>query len=126
MGDDEQGVNVSPRFITASPRKFSAYVLDPQHASGKAAIVVDRFGYRPNSQEDATALASSYVAQASECLRTGNFRLGMRDEFGHRYTIPILIRQVTVLSGWLLRPDGTLALVTPFAGFAKVQREGQR
>ena len=75
--------------------------------------------YRPRSQEDADALLATYVEQARERFFRGDHTIGERDRYGQRYTIEIELRGTLVLSGWILRPDGTLWLATPFVGFSR-------
>jgi hypothetical protein len=110
------------RVVAADPRKFSAYVLVPDHPSGKDRIFLELLGYRPRSEEDARTLVATYVAQASERLSRREYTVGRRDHHGQRYTIEIELGNVVILSGWILRPDGTLWLATPFTGFADQER----
>ncbi len=122
--DDPQGNDRTPSMptihsVAGDPRKFSAYVLAPGNASGKDRTFLGLFGFRPRSEEDADALLSSYLAQAQEKLARREYTLGERDEHGQRVTIEIDVKDRTVLSGWLLRPDSTLWLITPFSGFAR-------
>jgi hypothetical protein len=119
-----QGANgdlppIAPVRIIADPRKFTEYVLVPDHPKGKDRIFIDRLGYRPRSDEDAQTLVQTYVSQAKERIAAREFRLGETDEFGQRVTIEIELRGTTNLSGWILQPGGTLWLVTPFAGVAR-------
>jgi hypothetical protein len=111
-----------PRLIVAHPRKFSEYVLVPGRSGGKDGVFLGLLGYRARSQEDAEELSATYVAQARARLTGGEFVTGKEDEFGVRYVIDIDLRGFTVRSAWLLRPDGTLALVTPFSGFVRKKR----
>jgi uncharacterized protein DUF6883 len=110
---------IAPSRVIADPRKFTEYVLVPGHSTGKDRIFIDRLGYRPRSEEDARNLVETYVAQARERITARTYELGEADEFGQRLTIEIELRGTTVLSGWILRPDGTLWLATPFTGFAR-------
>ncbi|MDP9370256.1 MAG: hypothetical protein M3Q03_18615 [Chloroflexota bacterium] len=93
-------------------------MLVPNHPTGKDHIFIDRLGYRPRNEEDAYELADIYVAQAQIRMAAGEFELGERDEFGQRITIVVEVRGLRLRSGWLFQPDGTLALATPFTGFA--------
>ena len=116
--DDDPSSFGTPVRITANPKNFSAYVLVPNHPTGKDHIFIDRLGYRPRNDEDARALANAYVNQAHDQVAAGTFELGGGDEFGRRIMIVVEIRGLRLRSGWLLRPDGTLVLATPFTGFA--------
>lgn len=81
------------------------------------------FGYAAGDSE---ALANSFAQQGAANFDAGNFMMGNLDQFGQRITIPIRLvgqgdaagRATTVLSGWMITPEGTVRLVTPFAGFA--------
>jgi hypothetical protein len=118
-GPNGDAPSIVPVDIVADPRKFSEYVLVPDHPKGKDRIFVARLGYRPRSEEDARVLAQTYVSQALERIAAGEYAVGDGDEFGQRVTIEIELRGTTILSGWILQPGGTLWLVTPFAGFAR-------
>ena len=121
-GDRARQAHIVPREVTADPRNFSEYVLDPENADGKDYIFVEMLGYRHRSLEDAAQLSIAYVAQAQEQLAACAYRLGSNDKFGHRVTIEIALGNLVLLSGWILRPDSVLALATPFAGFAPRSR----
>jgi hypothetical protein len=127
--NDEESIDATdassptvPRLVTANPRKFSHYVLVPGHESGKDAIFLGRFGYRPHNQEDARSLAALYVAQAQAKLAAGDYTTREDDEFGRRYVIEIELHDTVIRSAWLLRPNGALDLITPFSGFARRRR----
>lgn len=121
-GDREPDRDEVPHVIVADPRKFSEYVLQPANADGKDHVFIKMLGYRSGSEEDARVLATAYVAQARECLMHGAYTLGSEDKWGRRLTIEIELKGLILRSGWLLRPDGTLWLATPFAGFAPQAR----
>jgi hypothetical protein len=117
---DEEGGGHPPLaipHITADPRKFSEYVLDPENAEGKDGIFIDLFGYRTRSDEDAKALVALYVDQARKSLAGGDYEVGRSDVHGRRYVVPIELQGRRLRSIWILRADGVLALVTPFSGF---------
>jgi hypothetical protein len=123
LGDgsgDQRGTGpaFAPRAFEANVRKFSGYVLVPGHESGKDRIFLDRLGFRPRNAEDARLLASIYLDQARSAIARGNVELGETNQYGVRCTIVVRLRGVAIRSGWLLRPNGMLELVTPFSGFA--------
>jgi hypothetical protein len=118
-GQNGDTPSIVPVRIVADPRKFTEYVLVPDHPKGKDRIFLGRLGYRPRSEEDALALAEMYVAQARERIAAGEYALGESDEFGQRVTIEIELRGTAIVSGWILQPGGTLWLATPFSGFAR-------
>ncbi|MGH2560902.1 MAG: hypothetical protein ACRDJH_17695 [Thermomicrobiales bacterium] len=107
-----------PRLITADPRKFSHYVLDPGNAKGKDHIYINFLGYRVRSDEDARELAAIYVAVAQSKVAAGEFSFGSKTPFGRRIEIVVQLGGLSLRSGWILNQDGTLALATPFRGCA--------
>ena len=122
---DGEGSRQSPLvlpLLTADPRKFSEYVLDPERAEGKDAIFVGVLGYRPRSDEDAKALAAIYVDQARVRLAAGDYQVGRLDVHGQRYIVPIELGAQRLRSIWILRTTGVFALVTPFSGFLDRRR----
>ena len=118
---DQQGSGpaVAPQAFEADVRKFSGYVLVPGHESGKDRIFLNRLGFRALNDEDARLLVSVYLDQARSAVARGAFELGETNQYGVRCTIIVRVRGVAVRSGWLLRLNGTLELVTPFSGFAR-------
>jgi len=100
--------------IIADVRKFSEYVLIPNHRSGKDKIFIDR----PNNLEDAQTLQKLYVHQAQAQLLAQQYTLGDSDRYGQRFTIIIEVKEELLLTGWILDNNGILKLATPFAGFA--------
>lgn len=119
-------VPLTPRDVIADPRKFSAYVLVPGHRSGKAGIFVNSLGYRPYSDEDARELVTTYTAQARAKVATGDYILRKTNRYGRLLAIEIDIKGRSLISIWLLAPDGILSLVTPFSGFwRRSRRRGQ-
>lgn len=66
-------------------------------------------------------MADLYHTQAQQKLSTENFTLGKSDQYGQRITIEITIGNAqniaTIKSGWMIETDGSLRLITPFAGF---------
>jgi hypothetical protein len=103
--------------ITADPRKFSEYVLVPDHPTGKSRIFLGTLGYRPRSVEDAQALVAIYTTQAREKFDRKEYAVGEKDKYGQRFTITIEVQGKKLASGWILDDAGTLKLATPFSGF---------
>jgi hypothetical protein len=107
----------------ATVRKFSDYIFKPGATHGKD-HVFRSFGYGP---EHSTQLANEFTRQATARYAARDFVLGHADQYGQRITIPIDLvgqgsaegRIARILSGWMIRPDGSLTLNTPFTGFAK-------
>jgi hypothetical protein len=121
--DDPANRPLAPRLITADPRKFSHYVLDPANAKGKDQIFVGTLGFRTRSDEDARELVTTYVEQARASVASGRYALGKRDQHGQRVLVVVQLKDVRLRSVWNLRADGVLSLVTPFSGFARSDAE---
>lgn len=104
--------------IVGDPRKFSEYVLVPNHKSGKNKIFLGLLGYRPHNLDDAQALLETYITQAQAKFSAQDYTVGERDWYGQRFTIVVEVRGKRLLTGWILDNQGTLKLATPFSGFA--------
>lgn len=104
--------------ITGDLRKFSEYVLVPNHKSGKDRIFLGLLGYRPNNLNDAQALLATYITQAQAKFAAQEYTISERNRYGQRFTITIEIKGRKLLTGWILDNQGRLKLATPFSGFA--------
>jgi hypothetical protein len=104
--------------ITGDLRKFSEYVLVPNHKSGKDRIFIGRLGFRPNSLTDAEELLAAYISQAIVKFAAKEYIVGEADSYGQRFTIIVEIRGKRLFTGWILDDQGILKLATPFSGFA--------
>jgi hypothetical protein len=104
--------------ITGDPRKFSEYVLVPNHKSGKDKIFLGLLSYRPYNLEDAQALLVTYITQAQAKFVAQDYLVGENDRHGQRLTIVVEIRGQKLRTGWILNNQGILKLTTPFSGFA--------
>jgi hypothetical protein len=104
-------------------RKFSDYIFKPGATHGKDRVFRS-FGYGPEHSEE---LAREFTQQAMRRYQARDFVLGRADEYGQRITVNIDLvgrgdaagRSTTILSGWMIRPDGSLTLNTPFTGFLR-------
>jgi hypothetical protein len=65
-----------------------------------------------------------YEEQAETQIVAGNVSFGDADQYGVRCTIVIVVRGEALRSGWILRSDGVLWLVTPFSGFDRDDPKG--
>ncbi|KYC36126.1 hypothetical protein WA1_41030 [Scytonema hofmannii PCC 7110] len=117
--NEEQVTEWEATHFTGDLRKFSDYVLVPNHKTGKDKIFIDTLGFRPNSNEDAQELLSTYISQAQAKFNQKDYVVGEKDRYGQRCTIVVEIRGKRLLTGWILSTDGTLKLATPFSGFAR-------
>ena len=120
MADEAAAEEVAEQeqVVTADPRKFSNYAF----VTPKAPIF-ESYGYAP---EDGEQLARLYEEQARVKYTAGEGIGGKIDQYGQRITINVDLpgqgaaagRSTVIKTGWILLPDGSLRLVTPFAGFA--------
>lgn len=107
-------------------RKFSDYIFKPGADHGKD-VVFKSLGY---SAEDSTVLAATWERQAAEKFAKGEYSLGKADQYGQRIDIEIVLPgkgsatgQTSYLkSGWMIQPDGSIKLNTPFSGFTRSEK----
>ncbi|WP_146192773.1 hypothetical protein [Sulfoacidibacillus thermotolerans] len=79
-------------------------------------------GYDKSSSDQ---LVKIYQEQASQKFQAGDFSLGKLDGNGQRINIGIEFPGIGeetggvsyLKSGWMIQPDGSITLNTPFAGF---------
>jgi hypothetical protein len=109
----QSGLEWKAIIVTGDPIKFSNYVLVPNHKSGKDKIFINLLGFRPNSDEDAQELLSTYISQAQTKFNLPDYIVGEKDQYGQRFTIVIEIRGKRLYTGWILGTDGILKLATP-------------
>jgi len=108
---------------TVDSRKFSEYVFKDGAAHGKDAVFKN-LGY---SAKDSELLAQIYQEQGAAKYASGNYTLGKLDDFGQRINIEIELYGIGnaagktsyINSGWIIRPDDTISLNTPFSGFTR-------
>jgi hypothetical protein len=108
---------------TADVRKFSEYIFKDGAAPGKD-IVFKELGYTAN---DSQMLTDLYKQQAATKYAANDYTLGRLDSFGQRINIEIELNGVGnaagktsyIKSGWMIQPDGSISLNTPFTGFTR-------
>ncbi len=104
---------------TADVAKFSDYAFVTDKAP-----VFESYGY---TAEDSQQLADLYEQQAAQKFASGDYSLGKLDQYGQRITIQIDLpgqgtaagRSTILNTGWMIEPDGSIRLLTPFAGFGQ-------
>lgn len=104
-------------------RKFSDYIFKPNAAHGKD-HVFRSLGY---SREDSAELVKIWQKQAIKKMAGGQYTLGKLNQYGQRINVEIALPgkgasagKISYLnSGWMLLPDGSLKLNTPFSGFTR-------
>jgi filamentous hemagglutinin len=100
-------------------KTFSDYLFKPGATHGKDQIF-RALGYGPGD----SSLADHFIRQATERYSARDFVNGLSDQYGQRINIPIELfgrgdaagQSATILSGWLVRPDGSLSLRSPYLG----------
>ena len=101
--------------------KFANYIFDPVKNKGKKELFED-WGY---DTMDSQWLTEEYCRQAQEKYASGDFALNKLSNYGQQINIEITLPMkngtgsVTFVSGWMVCPNGTIQLVTPFAGRTK-------
>ena len=114
------GAGSSTLNATASTAKFSEYIFKQGATHGKDAVF-SALGY---SAEDSAQLAEIYATQATAKYAQGAYTLGNLDKWGQRINITIDLagqgnasgKISRLISGWMINPDGTIRLITPFSG----------
>lgn len=109
--------------VNADSRKFSEYIFKDGAAPGKD-VVYKNMGY---GMKDSQALTNMYKEQAALKYAKGEYTLGKANLFGQRINIEIELPGIGdaagktsyLKSGWMIKPDGSLLLNTPFSGFTK-------
>lgn len=109
--------------VVVDERKFSEYIFKEGATHGKDKVFRS-LGYGP---EHSKMLADEYRKQAADRYAAGNYTLGKKDVHGQRIDIEISLSGVGAAqgkisylrSGWMIRPDGSLSLNTPFSGFIR-------
>jgi len=114
---------VGSQLAKVDPRKFSEYIFKPGATHGKD-VVFRSLGY---DAEDSQMLTAEYERQAAEKFANGQYTLGKADQYGQRINIEIELhgtgsaagKTSYLVSGWIIREDGSITLNTPFSGFTR-------
>ncbi|MFE4949603.1 RHS repeat-associated core domain-containing protein [Leifsonia sp. NPDC056665] len=120
LGASTEAVEVA---ATVPVSKFSDYIFKEGASHGKDAVFRS-YGY---GSDDSQSLATLYEQQAATKFAAGDYTLGKADQYGQRINISITLRgqgaaagrSTELVSGWMIRGDGSITLNTPFSGFAK-------
>ena len=111
---------------TSAIEKFSVYLWEDKYTNpasplyhGKDTVFLE-MGYLQNSSE---LLRSIYTEQAREKYRSGDYTLGKLNKWGQHIDIvvdlPTSYGVVSVISGWMVKPNGLIQLNAPFSGYAR-------
>jgi len=101
-------------------RKFTDYIFNsnPLVNKGKKALF-ESWGYDIMSSE---RLQAEFIKQAQEKYAKGEYELDILNDYGQRIDIEIILSRndgkadVSFISGWMVYPDGTIKLTTPYGG----------
>jgi len=104
-------------------RKFTDYIFKDGATHGKDAAFKN-LGYGKQNTND---LMKVYQEQASQKYANGQYTLGKADQYGQRIDIEIELPGIGsasgktsyIRSGWMIKPDGSISLNTPFSGYTK-------
>lgn len=109
--------------INVPTEKFEDYIFKEGATHGKN-IVFENLGY---GKENSEYLANLYKEQAMAKYNAGYYTFGKLDQYGQRINIEIELQGIGAYSdkisylnsGWMIKPDGSISLNTPFAGFTR-------
>jgi hypothetical protein len=108
--------------VTIDSRKFSDDIFKEGATHGKDKVFRS-LGYGREHSE----MLVEHRKQASERYASGVYELGKKDQYGQRIDIEIVLEGIgpaagkssSLRSGWMIRPDGSVSLNTPFSGFMR-------
>ncbi len=108
---------------TAPVQKFADYVFRRGATHGKDAVFRE-LGY---AEEHSARLAKMWEEQGAAKFANGEYTLGKLDQYGQRIDIEIEVPGIGsasgktshMRSGWMVQPDGSIKLNTPFSGFTR-------
>ena len=111
------------RSASAPIPKFAEYIFDKAKYPGKSAPF-EGLGY---GKDQSSQLAQMWEQQAATKYASGDFNIGYRDIYGQRINIEIVVPGIGeaigktsyMKSGWIILPDGSIKLATPFSGFTR-------
>ncbi|HZO12828.1 MAG TPA: RHS repeat-associated core domain-containing protein [Polyangiaceae bacterium] len=112
-----------PKSAAAPVPKFRDYIFKDGATHGKDKAFRN-LGY---GKEHSEQLADMWEKQAAEKFKNGQYTLGKADQYGQRVDIEIEVPGIGdaagqtshMRSGWMIQPDGTLKLNTPFSGYTR-------
>jgi LPS O-antigen subunit length determinant protein (WzzB/FepE family) len=81
----EQVTQWEARQIIGDYKKFLNYVLVPNHKTGKDKIFIGTLGFRPNNNEDAQELLSTYISQAQAKFSQKDYVIGTHIPYPKRF-----------------------------------------
>ena len=101
--------------------KIRDYIFSDLKSNGKKELF-ESWGYSIiNSQY----LQQEFIKQAKLAYSVGEYELGKLDKYGQRINVIIKLKRkntneyVSFVSGWMVYPNGKIALTTPYGGKKK-------
>ena len=101
--------------------KFNKYVFVSSLIDDKKQLF-ELWGYYIMDSE---YLRQEFIKQAKLAYSVGDYELGKLDKYGQRINIVIKLKRkntneyVLFVSGWMVYPNGKIALTTPYGGKKK-------
>ena len=101
--------------------KFNKYVLVSSLIDDKKQLF-ELWGYYIMDSE---YLRQEFIKQVKLAYSVGDYELGKLDKYGQRINIVIKLKRkntneyVLFVSGWMVYPNGKIALTTPYGGKKK-------
>lgn len=98
--------------------KIRDYIFSDLKSNGKKELF-EKWGY---SIIDSEYLQKELEIQAKRAYSVGEYELGRLDDYGQRVNVKIKLKRkdkdeyVTFQSGWMVYPNGKIALTTPYGG----------
>lgn len=89
--------------------KFENYIFVEKSKKS----IFENLGYKI---QDSAYLVDIFKNQAVKQYLKGNYKLKKLDRYGQRLAIPIILKEKSFYSGWMLQPEGELVNTTPFGG----------
>ena len=101
--------------------KFTKYVFVPSLIDDKKQLF-ELWGYDIMESE---YLQQEFIKQAKLAYSVGEYELGKLDKYGQRINVIIKLKRkntneyVSFVSGWMVYPNGKIAITTPYGGKKK-------
>ena len=101
-----------------SIEKIRDYIFSDLKSNGKKELF-ESWGY---SIIDSEELKNAIEKQAKLAYSVGDYELGKLNDYGQRISIEIVLKRldknefVSFLTGWMVYPNGKIALTTPYGG----------
>lgn len=102
---------------TCDIRKFTEYLFSDKYSWNGKREMFWQLGF---NIEDSGNMKEEFEKQAAEQYCNGEYKLGLLDGNGQRISIEINLtkngRNIKLITGWMVRPQGLITCNTPFGG----------